>query len=403
MTERLYYQDAYQTRFQARLVARHEENGRLAVILDRTAFYPASGGQPADQGTLNGQRVCDVYVRDDGAVVHLVEGELWSEEVTGEIDWQRRFDHMQQHTGQHILSQAFIRTAGARTVSFHLGDSSATIDLDDDRLQPQQVEAAELLANRIIWENRPVRVSVVSVAEAETLALRKLPEVGGDRVRLVDIDQFDLNACGGTHVAHTGEVGMIKIVRLERQRGHLRAGFLCGGRALLDYRQKNSLVNRLSATLTTGAEQIEASVNNLRDELQAARRQLRHQASQLLNYEAERLLARATPSAGVRIVRQAYTDRDPAELRILANLIASTPGSVALLGTGGLRTQLILARAQDAPGQMDQLLRQLLPLLGDAAGGGTAAFAQGGGPAAPAERVEQVLARAEKLLLAQRT
>lgn len=403
MSNRLYYQDAYQTRFQARIVERVEEDGRLAVVLDSTYFYPTSGGQPADRGTLNGQPVADVLVREDGAVVHLVEGELWSDEVTGEIDWQRRFDHMQQHTGQHILSQAFIRVAEAETVSFHLGDASATIDLDNDRLQPNQVEAAELLANRIIWENRPVRVSMVSVAEAEQLALRKLPELPGERVRLIDIDQFDLNACGGTHVAHTGEVGMIKIVRLERQRSHLRATFLCGGRALLDYRQKNSLVNRLSATLTTGADQVEASVNHLREELQASRRQLRHQAGQLIDYEAERLLARTPPGDGLRIVRRAYTDRDPAELRTLANLITATPGSVALLGTGGQRTQLVLARSEDAPGQMDQLLRQLLPLLGGAGGGGKANFAQGGGPGAPAERVEQVLARAEKLLLAQRS
>ena len=403
MTERLYYQDAYQTGFQARVVERVEQNGRLAVVLDRTCFYPASGGQPADRGALSGQPVADVYVREDGAVVHLVEGELWSDEVTGEIDWPRRFDHMQQHTGQHILSQAFIRTAGAGTASFHLGADSATIDLDNDRLQPQQVEAAELLANRIVWENRPVRANMVGVAEAEQLALRKLPEVHEGLVRLIDIDQFDLNACGGTHVAQTGEVGLIKIVRLERQRGNLRATFLCGGRALLDYRQKNSLVNRLSTTLTTGVDQVEASVGNLRDELQAARRQLRHQASQLLDYEAERLLAQTPPGDGLRIVRRAYTDRDPAELRALANLIAAAPGSVALLGTGGQRTQLVLARSDDAPGQMDQLLRQLLPMLGGAGGGGKATFAQGGGPGGPAERVEQVLARAEKLLLAQRS
>ena len=366
MSDRLYYQDAYQTRFRARIVERVEEDGLIAVVLDSTCFYPTSGGQPADRGTLNGRPVADVFVRDDGAIVHLVEGELWSDEVTGEIDWQRRFDHMQQHTGQHILSQAFIRVAGAGTVSFHLGDSSATIDLDNDRLQAQQVEAAELLANRIVWENRPVRVRLVSLAEAQQLDLRKLPDVPGDVVRLIDIDQFDLNACGGTHVAHTGEVGMIKIVRLERQRGNLRATFLCGGRALLDYRQKNSLVNHLSATLTTGADQVEESVSHMREELQAARRQLRHQASQLLDYEAERLLARATPSDGLRVVRGAFTDRDPAELRALANLIAAAPGSVALLGSGGQRTQLVLARADDAPGQMDQLLRQLLPLLGGA-------------------------------------
>jgi alanyl-tRNA synthetase len=403
MSSRLYYEHAYQTRFLARILEREEEDGLLAVVLDSTAFYPTSGGQPADRGTLNGQPVCDVYVRDDGAVVHLVEGELWSEEVTGEIDWRRRFDHMQQHTGQHILSQAFLHVAGAETLSFHLGDSNVTIDLDNDRLQPQQVEAAELLANRVVWENRPVRVRFASVEEAKELPLRKLPEVDGDRVRLIDIERFDLNACGGTHVRRTGEVGMIKIVRLERQRGHLRVGFLCGSRALLDYRQKNSLVNRLSATLTTGVEQVEDSVNSLRDELQAARRQLRHQENQLLDYEAERLLGGATMCDGARIVRQAFTDRDAAELRNLASRIAAAGAAVALLGSGGQRAQLILARSADGPGQMDQLLKQALPLLGEAGGGGSATFAQGGGPAAPAERVDLALARAEKLLLAQRS
>lgn len=402
MESRRYYQDAYKTKFEANIVEHTQHEGRLAVVLDSTYFYPTSGGQPADRGTLDGQPVLDVFIRDDGAIVHVVDGELWDDAVAGEIDWLHRFDNMQQHTGQHILSQAFIRVAEADTVSFHLSDNSVTIDLDTGWLEPRQVEAAEMLANTIIWEDRPVTVRLLSADAAAELALRKLPVVDGDSVRLIDIARLDITACGGTHVARTGEVGMIKVIRLERQRGHLRVGFLCGRRALVDYRKKNSLVNHLSATLTTGQEQIEDSVNNLRDELQAARRQLRHQENRLLDLEAQNLLNQAAVYDGIQVVRRAFDDRDPAELRALASRLTGNSGAIALLGSGGQRTQIILARADDAFGQMDQLLKQILPLLGSGGGGGAANFAQGGGPPAPAERVERALAQAEKLLLAQR-
>jgi alanyl-tRNA synthetase len=401
MYGRRYYQDAYRTTFDATIVERSQHEGNLALVLDGTYFYPTSGGQPADSGRLNGQPVRDVYVRDDGAVVHVVEGGVWDDVVAGEIDWTRRFDHMQQHTGQHILSQAFIRVAAAETVSFHLSDNSVTIDLDTDLLQPPQIEAAELLANRVIWEDRPVAVRMVAVNQAAELDLRKLPPVDGEQVRLIDIADFDLTACGGTHVARTGEVGMIKIIKLERQRGQLRVSFLCGQRALLDYREKNSLVNQLSTSLTTGAEQIAASVDSMRDELQAARRQLRHQQNRLLDFEADSLLASAAEYRGVSIVRCAFDSRDPAELKALASRIGARSGAVALLGTGGERSLLILMRSADAPGQMDQLLKQVLPLLGPAGGGGSPQFAQGGGPPAPAGQIERALAQAEKLLVAQ--
>ncbi|MDT8307463.1 MAG: alanyl-tRNA editing protein, partial [Anaerolineae bacterium] len=267
MSVRYYYEDAYKTHFEANVRERLVHDGKPAVVLDGTYFYPASGGQPADGGTLGGRPVLDVFIRNDGAIVHVVGGELGDGALQGVVDWPRRFDHMQHHTGQHILSQAFIRIAGAETISFHLSDNSVTIDLDCESLQPQEVEAAELLANTIVWEGRPVEVRMLSAAAAEQLALRKLPPVDGDTVRLVDIASFDLTACGGTHVARTGEVGMIKVVRVERQRGRPRIAFLCGRRALLDYRQKNRVVNHLSTILTTGTEQLEESVGNLQEEL----------------------------------------------------------------------------------------------------------------------------------------
>lgn len=402
MTERLYYTDAYTTTFEANVVERFDNNGRTALVLDRTYFYPESGGQPSDRGTLNGVPVDDLYIREsDGAIVHVMSAELWTDEVQGVIDWERRFDHMQQHSGQHILSQAFIQVAGAHTASFHLSDNSVTIDLDREQLRPEEVQRAEFLANQIIWENRKVSVRQVSPKEAKRLALRKVPELEVDRIRLIEIDQFDVTACGGTHVARTGAVGMIKIVKLERRRRQLHVEFCCGKRALLDYRHKNRIVSRLATDLTTGFWELEDAVANLRQEIKELRRENRQRQAETMGLLAQQLLADAPAQNGTRIIVKAFDDRQPDELRTLASQIAETPGAVALLGLSGEKSQLIFARAQDAPGQMNELLKPALQLLGSAAGGGSATYAQGGGPAADLERLQEALNRAERLLQAQ--
>jgi alanyl-tRNA synthetase len=403
MTERLYYTDAYTTRFKAKIVERFEIDNRLAVVLDQTCFYPTSGGQPADEGHLSGAAVLDVLVREkDGAVVHVVDGEIWSDEVTGEINWERRFDHMQQHTGQHILSQAFLQLADADTVGFHLGRESVTIDLPAHKLSGAQVEQAETLANQIIWENRPVSATFATPAEvAAGLPLRKPAAATAGPLRLVAIDQFDLSACGGTHVRHTGEVGLIKIIKLDRRGELVRIDFRCGRRALLDYRLKNSVSNRLAAQLTTGITELEASVNHLQDELKTARRLVKQQQVNLLQLEATHLLEKATAQGNVTIVNHLFTNRQTADVRTLANLLIKQPGVIVLLGVLGSNVQLIFARSDDAPGNMNQLIKPALQLLGSAGGGGTAAFAQGGGPLTEGERVQAALTRAERLLLAQ--
>ncbi|MEJ2753492.1 MAG: alanyl-tRNA editing protein, partial [Chloroflexota bacterium] len=200
MGERSYYTDSYTSEFPARVVETQQTEGAFAVVLDRSYFYPTSGGQPNDTGTIDGIPVIDVQVRkEDGAILHMVESLPQSEEVTAAIDWRRRFDHMQQHTGQHILSQAFIQTHGAQTIGFHLSDETATIDLDVNKIDQEAINKAEDLANRVVWQNRPVVVRWATRQEAERLPLRKIPENGGEKLRLIDIVNFDLTACGGTH------------------------------------------------------------------------------------------------------------------------------------------------------------------------------------------------------------
>jgi alanyl-tRNA synthetase len=402
MTERLYYTDAYTSSFKAHIVERFEMDNRIAVVLDQTCFYPTSGGQPADVGYLNGTAVLDVLVREpDGAVVHIIDGEIWSNEVSGEVNWERRFDHMQQHTGQHILSQAFLQVADAETVGFHLGSESVTIDLPAPKLSGPQIEQAETLANQVVWQNRPVSATFATPEQvAAGLPLRKPPAVEGT-IRLVAIDQFDLSACGGTHVSRTGEVGLIKIVKLDRRGELVRVDFRCGQRALLDYRQKNSVTNRLAAQLTTGIRELEPSVSRLQEELKAARRLVKQQQVDLLQLEATHLLEKGTVRGNVTIVNRLFTGRETADIRILANLLARQPRVIALLAVLGNNVQLIFSRSEDAPGDMNQLIKPALQLLGSAGGGGTAAFAQGGGPATESQRVQAALARAERLLLAQ--
>ena len=403
MSERLYYEDAYTTQFKAQIIERLSDNGRVAVVLNKSYFYPTSGGQPHDRGLINDVPVVDVTIRDeDGAVLHWLEGRAPAgREVTAEIDWPRRFDHMQQHTGQHILSQAFLRVAEAETVGFHLSNNSVTIDLDAGGLTATQVQQAEELANEIIWQNRPISVQTVAPTQAAKLPLRKVPPAHDGRLRLIDIQDFDLTACGGTHVTATGSVGMVKVLRLERRGDQLRVEFSCGRRALRGYQQKNDLVNRLTTELTTGADDVVAAVSRLQAEAREAQRMARKLQATLLHFEAAELRQSGTRHGEVIIVTRVFTDKDPAQLRLLANHLVQEQETIALLGLAGSKTHLLFSRSAGAPGNVNQLLKTALEMLGSGSGGGSASLAQGGGPAVTLEKLQHVLIQIEKGLVEQ--
>lgn len=247
MTDRLYYTDPFSREFDATVIGVESAQPPTVFVrvrLDRTCFYPTSGGQPFDMGTLDGSSVVDVVDEDEAGITHIVESRLGpvdpaagpdpvlriGDRVHGTIDWVRRFDHMQQHTGQHVLSAAIVRLFDVPTVSFHLGAEASTIDLARE-LTAREIAAAEEEANRIVWEDRPVTIRFVSAEEASTLPLRKEPARTGV-LRLIEVEHFDLSACGGTHVARTGQIGMIAITAWERFKGGHRLEFHCGGRAL---------------------------------------------------------------------------------------------------------------------------------------------------------------------------
>lgn len=398
MTKRLYYNDAYTREFDANVVERLTMGDRPALVLDRTYFYPTGGGQPNDLGLIDGVDVVDVLTRpEDHAVVHMLASEIAGDVVHCQIDWPRRLDHMQHHTGQHILTRAFIEVAHASTVSFHLSPDSVTIDLEVEHIPPDTLARVEDFANQIIFENRPVTARIVSADEFDRInaRMRRKPEhLDTDGLRVIEIEGLDATACGGTHVARTGEIGIIKVLKLERSVPETRVEFRCGLRALGDYRQKNALANQLAAEFTVGVWEIDQAVARLKAELQETRGALREAQTTLLDREADELWAAAPVENGVRVVRAAFDTRDVADLRALAGRLAGMPSTVVVLGAAGDKAQLVLARSADLPYDMRSALKQALAALGTDRGGGRPEFAQGGGIEATVERIETALQNA---------
>jgi alanyl-tRNA synthetase len=376
MTERLYYTDPYLTTFEARVLQVSVVDGRSVAVLDRTAFYPTSGGQPFDTGSLGPARVIDVVDQDDGTIVHVIEGDLPTGPVRGTVDWERRFDHMQQHTGQHVLSAAFEHVCRARTESFHLGAVSATIDLARE-VSPSEIAEAERAANRIIWEDRPVSIRFVGEEEAASLPLRKEPVRGGT-LRLIDVDGFDLSACGGTHVARTGAIGIVAVSGWERFRGGSRIEFRCGLRALRGYHALRDVVAAGARLLSVHSVELPAAIGRLQGENKDARRRMKDLQSRVAVYEAAALADRAEIRGGTRVVIDVLEDCDANTLKTIASAIAARPGHAAILFSKPPAANVVVARAADVGLNAAEAVRSITTRFGGK-GGGRPEMAQAGG------------------------
>jgi alanyl-tRNA synthetase len=385
-TDRLYYTDPYLREFDANLVDTVSHEGKTALVLDRTAFYPTSGGQPHDVGFFHDVRVLDVVDADDGRVLHVVDRAPSTTTIHGVIDWARRFDHMQQHTGQHVLSAAFDRVLGARTESFHLGVDSSTIDLNRE-LTAAEIARAEDETNRIVWEDREVGIRFADPAEAASLGLRKESKREGT-LRLIDVADFDLSACGGTHVARTGAIGNVVVAATERFRGGSRVTFLCGGRALAGYRALRDVVDQTGRTLSVGAAELPGAVERLQTEGKDLRKQLKDFQSKLAAQEADTLADAATAIGGARLVAAALPGWDANGLKTIAARVVERPGHAAVIVGGPSPAPIVVARAQDVALDSGAVLRTLVERHGGK-GGGRPELAQGGGITAPAADVLQ--------------
>ncbi|MBI3932256.1 MAG: alanyl-tRNA editing protein [Acidobacteria bacterium] len=386
MTELLYRDDPYLLEFDAAVVARREHQGRPAVVLDRTAFYCESGGQPWDTGTLGAARVVAV-VENAGEVLHVLDRPCPAERVQGRVDAERRRDHRQQHHGQHLLSRAFVEVAQARTVSFHLGAAASAIDLDRE-VGSDAVRAAVTRANEVVWEARPITVRTVSRHEAQALGVAS-PEGAGEEIRLVEAQGFDLQPCGGTHPRCTAEVGVVLVLGQERYKGGSRLRFVCGHRALAAVTDRGRVLDRLCVQLSTPFEALPEAAQRLIEGHEDADRRSRDLLERALEGEARRLLATATGSPA--LVAATYEGWPAEDLRLLAQQIVRLGPSVALLASRGEKVHVVFAQSDGLPHDVPALLKDAVALLGGR-GGGRGNLAQGG--ADDAARLDEALARA---------
>jgi alanyl-tRNA synthetase len=378
MTDRIYYTDAMARAFDAGVTGVAPADGGLAVTLDRTAFYPTSGGQPFDTGVVGGVRVLDTVDAGDD-IHHIVDGPLVvGARVRGEIDWARRFDHMQQHTGQHILSAAFDRLFGVRTVSFHLGAGTSTIDLQRE-VSPVEIERAEAEANTVVFADRPVTIRFASDEEAAQLPLRKEPARTG-RLRLVEIADCDLSACGGTHVPSAGMVGLIAVTAWERFKGASRVGFACGDRARREHGRLRDTVSAAMRAASVSADEIVPALERLVAEGKASGRAVRRLQEEVAASRAAALRADAAPTGGPYLrVLKAIPGWDAAALKMLAAAVVSEPGLVVVLVGDGQPAPVVVARSADVTLDAGAWMKRATAELGGR-GGGRPELAQGGIP-----------------------
>jgi alanyl-tRNA synthetase len=386
---RLYYTDSLRLEFDARVQACEpappSHPGAWAVRLDDTAFYPTTGGQPFDTGRLGDARVTDVFEDEAGEVVHVVDRPLEvGSVVAGLVDAPRRRDHRQQHSGQHVLSAAFVRTAKAATVSFHLGAATSTIDLARE-VTPAEIAAAEDAANAVVQEHRPVTIRFVSAEDAAALPLRKEPKRAGE-LRLIDIADWDLSACGGTHVAHTGEIGPIAIRGWERFKGGSRLEFVCGGRTLGAFRELRDTVTASSRLLSALPDELPAAIGRLQEEARDLRRAQRDAQAELAGFRAAALAGGAESIGGLRVVLAAIPGADGGALKALASAIAAQPGLVAVLVADARPALAVVARSADVTVDAAAIFKALATRFGGK-GGGRPDLAQGGGLDAAAAEI----------------
>jgi len=396
MTERLYYHDSFLYEFDAKIAAVVPDDSRTALVLDITAFYPTSGGQVFDTGwILSGNekfRVAEVAERDDGTILHILENAPHVEkgsEVHGKIDIDRRRDHMQQHSGQHVLSAAFVRLFNMPTVSFHMGVESCSIDLDTKTLTTDQVEAAENLANDVVLQNRPVEIRFVTQEEAQGLGLRKMPPVERNKLRLIDIRDFDLTACGGTHVAATGQIGSVLLRKTEKVRQGWRVEFVGGKRAVATARRDYTTLTESAGLCSSYIWDLPQQIHKFHEDARASRKSNEQILQELLDLYADRILRETTEQSCGIVVTRVFPDRDLNFIKLLAQrLTRQSARVVALLaGTAG-QPALVFAQSTGQPFDMGALMKDALAQLGGR-GGGSKDMAQGG--PAKTEGLETIL------------
>ncbi len=414
MTERLYYSDSFLHEFEANVKAVSGTPEAPAFILNRSAFYPASGGQNSDTGWLElpdatgspaRVRVREVAEDLEGSeVLHLIEGEgvglHVGAPVRGIIDAERRRDHVQQHSGQHILSGAFEKLYGFSTVSFHMGDETCTIDLATGAVTPSQITAAEKLANEVIAEDRPVEIRFATADEARAMGVRKIPPAEREKLRLIDVRDFDLNACGGTHVRSTGQVGGLLLRKVEKVKQGMRIEFVCGLRAVAIARRDFQALTDAGTVFSAHIWDVPAQARKSLDEIRAAQKTQHRLLEEVAELQAAQLvqgLAGQSSASGLNVVVQFFSERDLGFIKMLAQKLMKAEKTVALLGCAGSQPAIVFAQTPGLAHDMGALMKEAVQKMGTR-GGGARDMAQGG--ASDAGAAEQALQDAARDIVA---
>ncbi|MEW9579336.1 DHHA1 domain-containing protein [Bacillus toyonensis] len=381
MGQKLYYIDAYTKDFTTKIIKQdYDKEGNLYVVLNETAFYPTGGGQPYDTGTLNGTLVTNVE-EVNGEIRHFIAEQLEAEEVEGKINWERRFDHMQQHAAQHILSAAFWDHFNIPTIGFHLGKETVTIDLETENLPAETIEKAVQIANNIVFENHPIRIQWMNLEEAKTLPLRKETTLT-ENIRVVIIENFDYNGCGGTHPRRTGEVGLIQVLNWGRNKGGIRLTFIAGWRTLKLMGQQQQIMKDVSKQLNSSETDIPAKVAQLLISQKENEKAIQTMNEKLLFAEANELLQQPAEIHAGLLISKVFTNRSMQEVAKLSAIITEQQEHAItyFIIENDDKLQCILACGKTVTLDMNALLKDALPAI-EGKGGGNKKSARGGGKA----------------------
>jgi alanyl-tRNA synthetase len=360
----LYFDNPYQTEFETHVIQSFTHEGNPAVILDETCFYPEGGGQPADKGTIEGVAVIHVFEKDD-QIIHVLEKDISSGMVKGKIDWSVRFDHMQQHAGQHVLSQCFVQLFDAATRSFHLGGETSTLEVNMRNMSEADAERIEKCANEVVFQNKEIKSSLYREEDMAHVQLRRPTQKTGD-IRVVEVSDFDQTACGGTHPRSTGEIGTIKILRWDKIRDNVRLEFVCGNRALQDYARKHRDMKTLSNSMTVDDKEVVSSLEKIRSDLKKQKRINRKLQEKIIQYEADDIRQEAEG----KIIKRIFAERSQDEIRLMSLLVIRKGEFVVLFGLEmEERIHVFLACSESLDLDMRELVPVVSPLIEGKGGG----------------------------------
>lgn len=377
MTHKLYLDNPYLREIDSRIIDKIYKDGKYYIKLNRTIFYPhLSGGQPGDKGTINGVQVLEVY-EEDSNIIHVVKENIHSDKVILNIDWENRLDNMQQHTGQHLLSAAFYKLYNGETVGFHIGQDYVYIDVTLPELSEEEAEKIEVYANRIISSNFEIKSYYIEKNDINKIPVRKQPTVNSD-IRIVEIDNIDFSPCAGTHLGNTGEIGLIKIRKWEKYKGNVRIEFVCGSRALFDYRWKNKIIKDIGLLLSSKDTDVFEKVQILytqKEELEKKNKDLR---GELFRYKGDELLRNSIHINNTPFITKVFDDTDLKEINVIANHLNNICDSVQAYGSKyENKGQFLISASKDLNINLKDILKEISEEF-EIKGGGSSQTVQGG-------------------------